>query len=110
TLAHELAHVAGRDLLWNAALELCAALLWFHPLAWRMRVAHVDACDERCDAVAANVTADADGYGRLLAQVALQVAGGVPAVALPMARTPQVLRRIGLLSSGRGVATLSRRQ
>ena len=110
TLAHELAHVAGRDLLWNAALELFAALLWFHPLAWRMRVAHVDACDERCDAVATSVTADADGYGRLLAQVALQVAGGVPAVALPMARTPQVLRRIGLLSSGRGVATLSRRR
>lgn len=27
TLAHELVHVAGRNLLWNAALEAVAALL-----------------------------------------------------------------------------------
>ena len=36
-LAHELTHVCGHDVAWNVGLELIAILLWFHPLAWRMR-------------------------------------------------------------------------
>ena len=108
-LAHEIAHIAGNDLPWNAALELLSALLWFHPLAWWMRLAHVDACDERCDAVATTVTADPQGYAQLLARVALQVMGRTPAVSLPMARRSQVVRRIALLPSRRGCERLSRR-
>lgn len=33
-LAHELAHLAGRDTLWHLLADLVAAALWWHPLAW----------------------------------------------------------------------------
>src|SRR5690606_18201090 len=33
-LAHELAHVKRRDLLWNWLWMLAAALFFFHPLIW----------------------------------------------------------------------------
>jgi Zn-dependent protease with chaperone function len=36
-LAHELAHLAARDPLWHGLADLCAALLWWHPLVWWAR-------------------------------------------------------------------------
>ncbi|HXJ60550.1 MAG TPA: M56 family metallopeptidase [Verrucomicrobiae bacterium] len=36
-LAHELAHIAGRDLLWQLFADGLAALLWWHPLMWTAR-------------------------------------------------------------------------
>ena len=49
-LAHELAHARNRDLAWNLAAHLATILLWFHPLAWRIRAAHAAACDAVSDA------------------------------------------------------------
>ena len=36
-LAHELAHARHHDLAWNLAAHLASVVLWFHPLAWRIR-------------------------------------------------------------------------
>ena len=107
-LAHEAAHLTGHDLRWNFVLHTLSVLLWFHPLAWRMRLAHADACDERCDAVAANCLQDIEGYGRLLAKIALEISGQTPTTALPMARTSSIASRIRMMHSGAGLHRLPR--
>ena len=38
-LAHELAHLAGRDPLWNIVADLTCAALWWHPGSWMARCA-----------------------------------------------------------------------
>jgi len=43
-LAHEIAHFAGNDLRWNYLLHVVSALLWFHPLVWRIRLARKLSC------------------------------------------------------------------
>ncbi len=35
-LAHELAHLAHRDQLWQVPVRLAVALLWWHPGTWRL--------------------------------------------------------------------------
>jgi len=49
-LAHELAHVAGRDAIWHLLVDLVAALLWWHPMVWwarrRLHFATEAAADE----------------------------------------------------------------
>ena len=107
-LAHEAAHLTGHDLRWNFVLHSLSVLLWFHPLAWRMRLAHADACDERCDAVAANCLQDTECYGRLLAKIALEISGQTPTTALPMARTSSIASRIRMMHSGVGIHRLPR--
>ncbi|MEQ2008048.1 MAG: M56 family metallopeptidase [Limisphaerales bacterium] len=39
-LAHELAHLAARDPLWQLLADLVTAALWWHPLAWVARRQH----------------------------------------------------------------------
>lgn len=48
-LLHELAHVRRRD--WMALLvgQAAAALYWFHPLAWSIRVQMRKDCERACD-------------------------------------------------------------
>ncbi|MEX0585441.1 MAG: M56 family metallopeptidase, partial [Pirellulales bacterium] len=49
-LAHELAHLAGRDTLWHLLADVAAAALWWHPLAWwnrsQLRAASEAVADE----------------------------------------------------------------
>ncbi len=68
-LAHEIQHLKGADLPWNAMLRGLGRLLWFHPLAWAVRLAHVSACDAVCDAVAADLIGDVTAYCRTLARL-----------------------------------------
>jgi protocatechuate 3,4-dioxygenase beta subunit/thiol-disulfide isomerase/thioredoxin len=96
-LTHELAHARNHDLAWNFVLQLASILLWFHPLAWRIRPAHIAACEAVCDAVAADLLGDVASYGRTLARLALQVGKRAPTPGLAMARTPDVLLRIQAL-------------
>ncbi len=93
-LAHELAHLKGGDPFWNALLIVHSIVLWFHPLAWRMRLAHADACDAVCDAVASDYIGDAGLYGRTLARLTLRIAGVPAAPGLAMTRASSVERRI----------------
>ncbi len=97
-LVHELAHLKLRDLLWTRVLQTLSILCWFHPLLWRARAAHATACEEVCDALAADYLGDAEGYSGTLARVALglmrrrRALGGVP-----MARTPHIRVRLEAL-------------
>jgi beta-lactamase regulating signal transducer with metallopeptidase domain/thiol-disulfide isomerase/thioredoxin len=97
-LAHELAHARNHDLAWNLAAHVASILLWFHPLAWRIRAAHAAACDAVCDAVAVDLLGDVVSYGRVLARLALRAAWPSPAHGLAMARTSDVLRRLEALN------------
>ncbi len=109
-LAHEFAHFHGNDLRWNFGLHIMTLLLWFHPLAWRVRVAHVDACDERCDADAAGLLPDPLDYARALARIALNASGSVSPDALMMARSSSIGDRIRILEKGLGKVPLRRWQ
>ncbi|WP_309386862.1 M56 family metallopeptidase [Cerasicoccus frondis] len=93
-LTHELAHLRGRDLFWNFLLQLGGALFWPNPLAWRIRLAHVAACERQADAVSAQLSGGADVYVRILARIALAVEGKRRLPGLAMARQCHVLRRI----------------
>ena len=78
-------------------LQLASILLWFHPLAWRIRAAHIAACEAVCDAVAADSLGDVALYARTLARLALQVGKIAPTPGLAMARPPDVFLRIEAL-------------
>jgi beta-lactamase regulating signal transducer with metallopeptidase domain len=93
-LAHELAHLRGGDLAWNALFHGFSILLWFHPLVWRVRIAHADACDGVADAIAADYVGDASHYARTLALLTLRVASPDVTMGLSMARKSDTRQRI----------------
>ncbi|MHB1556653.1 MAG: carboxypeptidase regulatory-like domain-containing protein [Isosphaeraceae bacterium] len=110
-LAHELAHAKNRDLAWNLAAHVASIVLWFHPLAWRIRSVHTSACDAVSDAIAADHLGDVVAYGRTLARLAVAAASSPPSPApvLAMARTSEVWRRLDALNRRVFGAPLSRR-
>ncbi len=99
-LAHELAHARNRDLAWNLAAHVASIVLWFHPLAWRLRSVHAAACDAVSDAVAADHLGDVVSYARTLARLAVAAAAApaAPTPVLAMARTSDVWRRLDALN------------
>ena len=107
---HELAHARNRDLAWNLAAHVASIVLWFHPLAWRIRAAHVAACDAVCDAIAADLLGDAVSYGRTLARLALRSAWPMSVHGLAMARMSDVRQRLDALNRKVFRASLSRRR
>ena len=60
------------DVGWNALFHGLSILLWPHPLVWRVRITHADACDAVADAVAAAFIEDANLYARTLALLTLR--------------------------------------
>jgi beta-lactamase regulating signal transducer with metallopeptidase domain len=97
-LAHELSHLASRDMGWFAAFNGMTLLLWFHPLVWIARKKHAEACEELSDAVAAEQVGDADVYSGALARIALQMLNPMPSSAgIAMARSPQIISRLNSL-------------
>jgi beta-lactamase regulating signal transducer with metallopeptidase domain len=98
--AHELTHVRCHDLLWNAGLHVISILLWFHPLAWRLRKAHLGACELVCDAVSAGFVGDVNEYCRTLARVAVDLYSPQPAAGIAMARLSTISRRLEALKKG----------
>jgi beta-lactamase regulating signal transducer with metallopeptidase domain/uncharacterized GH25 family protein/thiol-disulfide isomerase/thioredoxin len=95
--AHELTHVRSHDVFWNAGLQLLSIGLWFHPPAWRMRKAHLAACELVCDAASASFVGDVTDYCRTLARVAVEACGSLPAAGIAMARTSAISRRLAAL-------------
>lgn len=111
-LIHELAHVAGRDVLWDLLARLSAIIYWFHPLVWRLPARHRLACEHLSDAQAASAIDNVSDYRRLLAQWALRRQGAESRLAaLTMADRSQMLRRLKWLERPSVVDTprLSRR-
>ena len=95
--AHELTHVRSGDLFWNAMLHLISIVFWFHPLVWRIRKAHLAACELVCDAVSANYVGDVSEYCRTLARVAVDICATLPSPGIAMARTSAIGHRLGAL-------------
>ncbi len=101
-LRHERAHIARRDWLWQLFAQMMTALFWFHPLVWfaaaRMRQEAEHAADDAT--LAAGVSA-AD-YAERLMEVARQMRGATPVLAVAMVRRPALSARIGaILDAGR---------
>lgn len=97
-IAHELSHLRAGDLLWTQLVYLLQALLWFHPLAWRVGHAHGSACEAVSDAAAAAYVGDTGAYSRTLARVAVELAELPPlAGGIAMARVPEVMHRLARL-------------
>jgi len=96
-LAHELTHVRSHDVPCNVGLQLVSIALWFHPLVWRTRKAHLAACELVCDAVSASFVGDVGEYCRTLARIAVDACASLPAGGIAMARTSAVSRRLGAL-------------
>jgi beta-lactamase regulating signal transducer with metallopeptidase domain/Leucine-rich repeat (LRR) protein len=107
--AHELAHLQAHDLIWIVVGKWLAVLWWFHPLAWTARAAYVGACEEVCDAVAADYVGGAQSYSRTLARAALELVVDAPAPGgIPMIRTSDITRRLRNLKRGIKAAALAR--
>lgn len=68
-IAHELAHIARMDWLWNGLQCLLEALLFFHPAAWwlgrRIRIEREHACDDRAVAACGDAIALAEALAEL---------------------------------------------
>jgi beta-lactamase regulating signal transducer with metallopeptidase domain len=84
-LAHEIAHLAGRDPVRHLAARLAVAFYWFHPLAWfaarEATVAREQACDQMVVALGTRPSA----YARVLLDLAHTVHHEQTALAaLPM--------------------------
>jgi len=108
-LAHELAHLNSYDLIWMTLGRWLSVLLWFHPLVWKLRAAHAAACEQVCDAVAADYAGGAPAYSRTLARLALELVVDVPmAGGIPMIRTSEITRRLRNLKRGIKAAALAR--
>ena len=109
-IAHELAHVRNRDLGWMGILQLFNILLWFHPLAWRVKTAHTFACEEVSDAITAECIGSSESYSRTLSRIALEMgARTMIPFGIPMARTSKILRRLKRLRINKCCAPLAQR-
>ncbi|NQV33787.1 MAG: PD40 domain-containing protein [Phycisphaeraceae bacterium] len=98
--AHELSHLQSRDLWWVAGLQWLQVVFWFHPLVWRMRWAHDHACDEICDAFAADYMGNTQTYSKLLAQLALDMVSRPPVYGgITMATKSDVRKRLEFLKT-----------
>ena len=108
--AHEVAHLCSGDLFWMFAVRLIEILLWFHPLVWKLRDVHNCACEEVCDAVAADYLGNTELYSSTLASVALDIMGNVLSVGgIPMVRSSDILARLRLLKRNIYSGPLARR-
>ena len=109
-LAHEVAHLCSGDLVWMFVARWVGALLWFHPLVWKLQNAHNAACEEVSDGVAADYIGDPERYANTLARVALEVTGrAAPAAVIPMVRSSSVIDRLKSLKRKQWTRPLARR-
>lgn len=99
-LAHEIAHVARRDLFWQLLMQWASILLWPHPLFWyarhRMRIEQERACDD----IVLKTSDRPENYAETLLDMAASLdARAFPALSVvaPIARTGSVADRIARL-------------
>ncbi len=105
-LGHEFSHVRSRDLFWNGYLRVLGTALWFHPLAWFMRRAHVDACELIADSTSARLMDSPRHYQGVVAEIALHAHASVAHMGLAfvwksnvryrLERLPKTLRQLPL--------------
>jgi beta-lactamase regulating signal transducer with metallopeptidase domain/predicted nucleic acid-binding Zn-ribbon protein len=69
-LAHELAHLAGRDPLRHLMTRFALACYWFHPLAWLAAREAAMAREQACDEKVLSMGARPSAYARVLLDLA----------------------------------------
>lgn len=97
-LAHELAHIARRDWLFNLIQALVEALFYFHPAVWwisaTIRIERENCCDDAAVALTGNRLI----YAKTLVRLQdMAKSAKTPALALAMEGSPGLLRRRPLL-------------
>jgi hypothetical protein len=65
-LAHELAHVAGKDAMWRCGVELMVAVWWWHPAAWTIRRRWHAACELAADEASRRVVPASESLAEAL--------------------------------------------
>jgi len=108
--AHELTHLKSKDMFWITSVMLLQIVLWFHPLVWRMRAVHSDACEEAGDAAAAAYIGSTQNYSKTLARVALDLASAPPVYGgITMATTSNIRKRLDMLKRKISVTPVTKR-
>jgi beta-lactamase regulating signal transducer with metallopeptidase domain/predicted nucleic acid-binding Zn-ribbon protein len=69
-LAHEIAHLAGRDPLRHLIARLALACYWFHPLAWIAARQSAIARERACDEAVLGLGTRPSAYARVLVELA----------------------------------------
>lgn len=95
-LLHELAHIQRFDCVTQLFAQTARALYWFNPLAWlaerRLRIERERACDDRV--LGLGITATDYAEHLLAVSTGNRLLFGNSAVALAMARTSKIERRL----------------
>lgn len=98
-LSHEMAHVRSHDIPWCIAWRWLQAFFWFHPLVWKIPEAHLLACEQEADRLAATQWDDSRRYAQSLAQLVLQVSKLSPVeTTLTLNANSQISRRLMYLT------------
>ena len=105
-LAHELAHVARRDGLWNLLRQLATACLFPQPLLWYLSRRIEASAEEVCDDCAVGLGADRVRYAEQLCNLAvLNLPSLSAAVGIKTARSALKRRITRVLDSTRELST-----
>jgi hypothetical protein len=95
-LAHELAHLRRRDLLWLWLFTLGETLFFFHPLVWLARREWTLATEVACDEMAIRLTRQTPrDYGEMLVDIVAATSrrGATPFVAVGIIENANTLKR-----------------
>lgn len=74
-IAHELAHIARHDCLWNFIAEAACAVWWFHPLAWMLASRARKDAEQAADNAVLRAGMQPSDYAQHLLDVARETAG-----------------------------------
>jgi bla regulator protein BlaR1 len=96
-LAHELAHLARRDWLFNLLQTFVEAVFYFHPAVWWMAAMIRAERENCCDDVAVALTGNRLAYAKTLAHLQTLAVSPVPVPALGLSGSATLLRRRPLL-------------
>ena len=109
-IAHEMSHVARRDILTHFLSLLHRALFWFSPLAWWLNRHLSDLAEQASDEAALACGADRNAYARTLLDFfeALQLMPGrVRWQGVSMAKAGQAQQRLERILAWKGAVTMS---
>lgn len=106
-LAHELAHLARHDCLWNLLSRVSVAILFFQPLLWLLARRIVRSSEEVCDDHVIGLGFDTGDYARRLADFAERNRLPVSAAAVAVVSLRSWLGRrvVRILDSSRSLST-----
>jgi len=111
-LAHERAHLARKDLLWNLIGQVSCALYWPLPTVWAIQRMARESSERSCDDLVLRQGTLPTDYAQDLLEIAKDVSQRFPAPGLPIAIKAEVGKRIAHILDGgakRGAASRAAR-